>query len=552
VTRPSLGKSHPLRIAVLGVLAPQKGAVSVITLASVAEPAVLSIHLIGYAEQELPEPAASRIEATGEYQEAELPRLLEQLKPHVVWFPAQWPETYSYTLTAAIDARLPIVATRIGAFPERLTGRPLTWLIDPNASTEQWLATFNDVRNELLQQRKPAVEPMRQPVADFYADGYLTAPAVHSTSSLVDLRRRGGVSVVVIPERFDAGMLTPCAYIRLLQPLDHKLIGGEWDIVLADAAGALRYGADIIVTQRYAVPDLDAADALIRHCRNEGIKLLYDLDDDLRHIPRDHPDAKLLRPKARLVTRMVRSADAVWVSTEPLAETLAALRDEVDVVPNGLDERLWAASPPAPAPRQGAVRILFMGTATHDADFALVEPALTRLKSMLGDSVAIDMLGVTSRGELPRWVNRIPLPVSATASYPGFVNWFTQQHWDIGIAPLVDTPFNCCKSALKTLDYGALGMPVLASDVDAYRGSLADGPGGWLVKNDASAWFVALARLVRDKALRQRLAEGALAATASGMLSAQAAQRRARWLQVLGHGSGRLAARAQREPVRVE
>ena len=35
-------------------------------------------------------------------------------------FPAQWPETYSYTLTAAINAGLPIVATRIGAFTERL------------------------------------------------------------------------------------------------------------------------------------------------------------------------------------------------------------------------------------------------------------------------------------------------------------------------------------------------------------------------------------------------------------------------------------------------
>ena len=106
----------------------------------------------------------------------------------------------------------------------------------------------------------------------------------------------------------------------------------------------LHYRADIIVTQRYAVADLDAADALIRHCREHGITLLYDLDDDLRHLPRDHPDARLLRPRARLVSRLVRGADAVWVSTPALAATLAELRDDVRVVENGLDERLWTVA----------------------------------------------------------------------------------------------------------------------------------------------------------------------------------------------------------------
>jgi hypothetical protein len=74
---------------------------------------------------------------------------------------------------------------------------------------------------------------------------------------------------------------------------------------------------------------------------------------------------------------------------------------------------------------------------------------------------------------------------------------------------------------------------VLASDRDVYRGSLADGPGGWLVADDAGAWFVALARLVRDAALRGRLADGAHAAFARGTLAAQAGERRAAWLSLV-------------------
>ncbi len=526
---PTLAKGRRLRVAVIGVLANQKGAITVMSVASAVDPTELSINLIGHAEPALPPPIAKRIVMTGKYAEAELPALLARLKPHVVWFPAQWPETYSYTLTAAIDAGLPVVATSIGAFTERLEGRPLTWLVDPEASTEEWLAVFAKVRGELTGQRKVVAQP-RPPVEDYYREHYLRPHTVRAADQPVDLRNHDRISVVVIPERFSGGALTPCSYIRLLQPLDHPAIGGDFDIVLADADEALNYRSDIFVTQRYAVEDPDAVDALIRHCREHGITLLYDLDDDLRHIPRDHPDARLLRPRARLVSRLVRGADAVWVSTPALAATLAELRDDVRVVANGIDERLWAAAALLPRPRQGPVRILFMGTATHDADFAIVEGALARLHAVFAEHVSIDLLGVSSRVDLPSWVNRIGMTVHATSSYPGFVNWITQQHWDIGIAPLADTPFNGCKSSIKVLDYAAVGLPVLASDRSVYRGTLADGPGGWLLPDDENAWFVALARLVRDAGLRHRLSDGARAALPAGTLAAQAAERRAAWL----------------------
>ncbi len=165
-------------MAVIGVLANHKGAVTVMTVASAVDPAELTIHVIGYAEQELPGSLARRIAITGEYAEGDLPALLAKVKPHVVWFPAQWPETYSYTLSAAIDAGLPIVATRIGAFPERLEGRALTWLVDPEASTEEWLAVFAKVRGELARPRKSPAGKPRKPVADYYREHYLRPTAV--------------------------------------------------------------------------------------------------------------------------------------------------------------------------------------------------------------------------------------------------------------------------------------------------------------------------------------------------------------------------------------
>jgi GT2 family glycosyltransferase/glycosyltransferase involved in cell wall biosynthesis len=548
---PPVLKGRKLRVAVIGVLADRKGAQTVITLAEAADPASIELHLIGHPEEKLPETAEGRIVVSGEYAEANLPSLLARVKPHVVWFPAQWPETYSYTLTAAIEAGLPVVAARIGSFVERLQGRPLSWLVDPRASTEDWLRSFEAVRQALARVPPKAVPPLRPEVADYYAAQYLAvppAPRVRVVGAgrtdvrvdrLVDLRRPGRTSVVVVPELLDNGQFSPCAYIRLLQPLNHPAIGAGFDIVLADAEEALRYRADIIATQRYAVPDVAAAASLAAHCRRTGAILAYDLDDDLLHIPRDHPDAPALRPKAKVVQRLLRDAGTVFVSTPALASSLAPLRRDAVVVANGLDERLWADAPDGGRPgwlaRGGPVRLLCMGTSTHGSDFSLIEPALARLKDSFGSRVSVDMLGVTTRGDLPDWIDRPAMPPNATATYPGFIDWIIQQPgWDIGLTPLADNPFNRCKSAIKTLDYAALGLAVVASDVAAYRGSLADGPGGMLAANEPDAWYAALSRLVRDGELRRGLARGAVEAfTARGTLARQAQARRAAWLAVV-------------------
>ncbi len=526
VRAPKPRRDGVLRIALLGVLAPQKGAALAATVAELADPRRFAFHLLGAPERPLPPPAAERIAVTGTYAEADLPRLIARARPDVLWFPAQWPETYSYTLSAALAAGLPIVAAAIGAFPERLAGRALTWLVDPAAPPADWLATFEAVRAALA---GGIAAPAAQPAA-----------AGEGGAGVARTDRAGGYkawaraparrSVVVIPERFDDGTLTPCAYIRLLLPLDHPRSGAGLDVTVAPPGvppGALR--ADAIVTHRHAIAAPEQAQALLRHCRSNGIRLIYDLDDDLLSLPPGHPDAARLVPLAPTVARLLAEADVVSVSTPALAAQLARERPDAQVVANGLDERLWADPLPARLRRGGLVRILYMGSQTHAGDFALVVPAMERLLAAFGPQLGFDMIGI-SAGTVPSWVNRIGPPPTA-GSYPGFVNWLVQQGaWDIGIAPLASGRFNTGKSAIKALEYAALGLPTVASDQPAYRGSAADGAGGILVANTEAAWHEALLRLLRDPGLRARLAEGGRAwLAAHGTLAAQAGVRQAAW-----------------------
>jgi hypothetical protein len=66
------------------------------------------------------------------------------------------------------------------------------------------------------------------------------------------------------------------------------------------------------------------------------------------------------------------------------------------------------------------------------------------------------------------WWERLEIP-EGKSIYPVFVRWLRETiTWDFGIAPLVENSFNRGKSALKFLEYAALGIPGIFSNVGEY------------------------------------------------------------------------------------
>ncbi len=519
------------RIAVLGVLAPHKGAHLVAAVALAADPAALELHIVGPVQEPFPAAARARLNIAGAYQEDELPDLLARIRPHAIWFPAGWPETYSYTLSAAIAAGTPIVAPEIGAFPERLEGRPLTWIVPPSMDPGVYLEVFRAVTAALKTRHAVVTDiPIRRAVE---AQEPIAPPAL--------ARRRGRsgramaqarTTVAVIPETFPDGSFTPCAHIRLLRPLDHPEAGAGLDWFVATASDIAAH-VNVIATQRYAPASVAAAEALAAHAKRIGATLLYDLDDDLLNIPPDHPEAAALAPKTAVVERMVRLADVVRVSTPALAARVEGLARRVRVVENALDERVWGSAPARDrtAEEFRPVRVLCMGTATHDGDMAVILPALEELHRVFPDRLQVDLVGFVAGLAVPDWIRRRAPDPHAARSYPGFVRWARAAGpWDIGLAPLADTRFNACKSALKSLDYAALGLAVLASDTESFRTVLADGIAGQLIGNTTESWYTALSRAILDPDHRRGLAEGAARMLREhGTLAARAGLWRASW-----------------------
>ncbi|PWT96053.1 MAG: glycosyltransferase [Candidatus Melainabacteria bacterium] len=116
-----------LRVAVLGAIGPHKGSKILLDCATDALRRKLPLNfvLFGYANNEVELRQLPNVTITGPYDDAAIYELLEEHPCHISFFPAVWPETFSYTLSIAMKANLYPVAFEFGAISDRL--RTLDW-----------------------------------------------------------------------------------------------------------------------------------------------------------------------------------------------------------------------------------------------------------------------------------------------------------------------------------------------------------------------------------------------------------------------------------------
>jgi len=169
----ALTGAQPLRIAVIGALSVIKGADVLEDVARLAKQAgaPLEFELLGYGYRHLQTaPATALTKVHGQYREADLPALLQRVAPDLVWFPAQWPETYSYTLSAALAAGLPVAVPDLGAFVERVADRPWSWVEPWDSSAQGWLDFFLRIRAQcFVAGHAPQAGPLPDALAALHA-----------------------------------------------------------------------------------------------------------------------------------------------------------------------------------------------------------------------------------------------------------------------------------------------------------------------------------------------------------------------------------------------
>ena len=509
-------RDAPLRVLVLGAFARSKGAAECVELAeyAVAKRLPLEFHVLGRVEDARPKRSCGTFIYHGPYRDEDLVEKVAQISPNIAWFPAQWPETFSYTLSEALSLGLPIVASGIGAFPERLAGRPETWITPSDISTVDMARIFLAARETLMAdgaKDRPEVPPATPPA--FYEREYLTRSWTLADSGLRDIRVPGKVTVAAVVSASVDGIPDACAHIRVLLPLRHPAMSGTVRLWTLAPHQATHYRPDILLVQRASIGDMGAAKATVAHCRAKDIRLVYEIDDDLLNMPASHPERRHYSALAPVMKYLASAADVVLVSTEDLAGVLGRINKNTIVIENGLDDELWFGKldgTDAASSMAYVNRILYAGTPTHVPDLLEVLPALGSAIGRCGGGSVLEVVGFAPP-KLPIWCRRYPVPREVAGNYPAFVRWLRRQkRWAMGIAPLRDVEFNHRKSAIKYYDYAGLGLATVAPANSPFDKAITDGENGRLVQSLQQGWEDAIAELLNSKASRARLAASAV------------------------------------------
>ncbi len=227
--------------------------------------------------------------------------------------------------------------------------------------------------------------------------------------------------------------------------------------------------------------------ALAQYKKQLGVKIILSTDDLLVNIP-EYNSFKKRTPKD-IKTRIKLAcelADAVVVSTNQLADYFSQFHPCVSVVPNRLSQSIWS-NLKNHRPNAKRLRIGWSGAGQHQGDLALLKPII---------DATIDDVDWVFLGDKPEKINSQSIEFHPAVSLIDYPSVLSKLNLDLAVAPLINNPFNRAKSNLKLLEYGVLGIAVMASDLPCYRNSPAT-----TLANDADLWIKQIKRFDNNREL---------------------------------------------------
>jgi glycosyltransferase involved in cell wall biosynthesis len=261
------------------------------------------------------------------------------------------------------------------------------------------------------------------------------------------------------------------------------------------------------LVQVATVPDFLAFSAF--PIKLTGVPLLLDLHEDMPEFFRDRFARRSLRPLLPLVSGTARAsawfADALITVHEPLRQLSIARGvppDKISVVMNGADTELFD---PTRHPRRsfmedGELRLVhhsnfqrIYGLDVAIEALGLIEPAELPLRlDVYGDGpyrpqieAAIQSTGTADRVHLNGRVPIDDLPALLAGS-------------DIGLVPSLPEPYMRFSLSTKLLEYAAMGLPIVASDLATFRAHFDGDAIRFVPGGDPPALAAAIRELAAD------------------------------------------------------
>lgn len=319
----------------------------------------------------------------------------------------------------------------------------------------------------------------------------------------------------------EPGGLDGCTYYRGLLPLNyletvygHTCWTSKYNLGTDETGKTKFVDADVVVLQRQCAEGMQRWLSAAMYEYPDKL-YVYELDDNIDLIPKTNPvwreyhtddDPMTKGHHVRYAKAMRQMVDLITVSTDNLRDYNLQFNPNVVVLPNSIQKKDFGSiAKKKTLEAETIVRIIWQGSYTHKDDLALVEEALRRIcqrfpyvRVCIVGSYRIEGISEAQQENYATWV---PLEK--------FYEFFATLDPDIGIAPLVDDPFNRSKSNIKFLEYSMFRLPTIASDVEPYAKSIRHNETGLIVQNTTESWYAALENLVLNKSERTRMGNNA-------------------------------------------
>lgn len=165
--------SKPFRVAFVGGLAPYKG--SRIAYDLINSKLDVEWHLFGnIGDHKLGGLEKHNLVKHGRYERKEITNLLVQEQIDLICIFSTWPETYSYTISEAVMAKIPVVVTDIGALGDRVRKYDCGWIIKLDSSKEEIVERIQSIKSNLKEYNEKLANinriklPLKSEVAQIY------------------------------------------------------------------------------------------------------------------------------------------------------------------------------------------------------------------------------------------------------------------------------------------------------------------------------------------------------------------------------------------------
>lgn len=219
---------------------------------------------------------------------------------------------------------------------------------------------------------------------------------------------------------------------------------------------------------------------------NKNVFVTYAMDDMLGNLPRKHylHNYHAREGRAR-VRRGLSLADRAVVSTQPLADYITHMIDDIVVVPNRLERDIWL---PHTSQRgtSSKPRVGWAGAQQHLGDLTLIKEVVEALAS----EVEWVFMGMC-----PDFLKPYVTEEHGFVNFRDYPAKLASLNLDLAIAPLEQLAFNEGKSNLRLLEYGIMGWPVVCTDVYPYQTNNAPVK---RVNNVAAEWINAIRERIHD------------------------------------------------------